>query len=70
MPVRRTWRHVQSGNVLFLMTGATFLAVLAVPVKPAFNILGVRVVVVALAWEVTRRMAVETTRMFEYGNCR
>src|SRR5258708_30054136 len=70
MPVRRSRRHVQSGNVLFLMTGAALLAVLTMPIKPASDVLSVDVIVIALTREVARRVAVETSWMFEHGNYR
>ena len=38
MPVGSAGRHVQSGNVLFLMTGSAFLAVLAFAIDPAAHV--------------------------------
>ncbi len=50
------------------MTGATLLAVLAEPGRTTFDVLSMDVVVVALAREISCRMAVKTAWVFEYWN--
>ncbi len=52
------------------MTGTALLAVLTMSIKPASNVLSVDVIVIALTREVARRVAVETSWMFEHGNYR
>ena len=52
------------------MTGAALLAVLTMPIKSASDVLSVDVIVIALTREVSRRVAVETTWVFEHGNYR
>ncbi len=70
MPSGRARRHVQSGDILFLMTGAALLAELALAGDAAFHVLRVNVIVVALSGIVSCGMAIQTTRMFEHGNDR
>jgi hypothetical protein len=67
-PVWSSGRHVQPGNVLFLMTCAALLAILPVSVNSPFYVLDVNMPVVTLARVVARRMTIETTRMLEDGN--
>jgi len=52
------------------MTGAALLAVLTMPIKSASDVLSVDVIVIALTREVSHRVAVETTRVFQHGNYR
>lgn len=68
MPIWRTGRHVQSGNIVLLMTGSTLLSKLAFSIWSTLDVLNVYVSIVTLAWKVTRRMAIETTRVFENRN--
>ena len=68
MPVWRAGRHVQSGDIMLLMTGGALLSKLAFPIRSATDILNVYVSIVTLARKVTSRMTIETTRMLENRN--
>ncbi|MDX6530776.1 MAG: hypothetical protein QOH41_3066 [Blastocatellia bacterium] len=70
MPIRGARRHVQARDVLFLMTSAALLAVLAESRNASSHVLGVNVIVIALSWIVARRVAIQTTRMFEHWDDR
>ena len=70
MPAGRARRHVQTGDVLLLMTGAAFLTVLATTVDAALHVLRMDVTVVALSGKVTVSMTIQTARMFEHWNDR
>ena len=70
MPAGRTGRHIQTGDILFLMTGAAPLAILAVPIDAPLHVLRMDVAVVALSGKVTVSMTIQTARMFEHGNDR
>jgi hypothetical protein len=50
------------------MTCFTLLSVFSFAIKSAFDVLGVNVAVVSLAWEVAIRMTIETARMFKDGH--
>ena len=52
------------------MTGTALLAVLTMTIWPSSDVLSVDVIVIALTREVSRRVAVETTWVFEHGNYR
>ena len=68
MPVWRAGRHVQSGDIMLLMTGGALLSKLAFTIRSAPDILNVYASIVTLARKVTSRMAIETTRMLENRN--
>src|ERR1700687_317222 len=68
MPVWCAGRHVQTGDVILLMTGAALLSKLAFTIRSPPDILNVYVCIITLTRKVTSRMAIETTRMFENGN--
>ena len=65
VPVRRSRRHIQSGNVLFLMTRTALLTVFPLTVSPPSHVLHVNVAIVTLTWKVAGRMAIKTPRMFQ-----
>jgi hypothetical protein len=68
MPIGRAGRHVQTRDILFLMTGAALLTVLTKSVNAAPNVLCMNVIVVALSGEISGRMAVQAAWMFEHRN--
>jgi hypothetical protein len=68
MPVWRAWRHVKSSHVLFLVARAALLPILTVPVRPASHILDVNTSIVTLSWEITGRVAIEATWVFQNRN--
>ena len=68
MPVWRAGRHVQSGDVILLMTGGALLSKPASTIRSPPDILNVYAAIVTLARKGTSRMAIETTRMLENGN--
>src|SRR5437764_11887971 len=68
MPVGCARRHVQTGDILLLMTGLALLTILAFSVGSAAHVLSMNVAIVALTREIAIRMAVEATWMFQDGN--
>jgi len=70
MPVGRTWRHILSSDILFLMTGGAFLAVQPLSIRSSSYVLRVNMVVIALPGIVTCRVAIQTAWMFEDRNDR
>src|SRR6185436_13486634 len=70
MPIRRSRRHIQSIDIVILMTRGALLAKLPFTVRSAPNVLNVYASIIALPREVTRRVTIETSRMFEHRNDR
>src|SRR6266576_405785 len=68
MPVWRSGGHVQSGDVVLLMTSVALLSKLAFPIRSATYILNVYVSIITLARKVASRMTIKTTRMLENRN--
>src|SRR2546423_4017119 len=68
MPVWCAGRHVQSGDVILLMTGGALLSKLSFTVRSPPDILNVYASIITLTWKVTSRMAIATTRMLENRN--
>lgn len=64
MPVWRTRRHVQAGDILSLMTGAAFLRRYTLTRWTASDILRMRVIIVTLTRKVAVCMTIETAWMF------
>src|SRR5438876_68565 len=58
MPVGRARRHVETRDILFLMTSLALLAVLAFSVGSPAHVLSMNVAIVALTWEIAIRMTV------------
>lgn len=70
VPIRRSRRHVQTLDILVLMTSTALLSKLAFAIRSTPDVLNVYACVVTLPWEVAGRVAIETTRMFEHWNDR
>jgi hypothetical protein len=68
MPVWRSGRHIQSRDIVLLMTGDALLSKLALTIRSPPDILNVYASIITLTRKVTSRVAIETTRMLENGN--
>src|SRR5262249_31166539 len=65
-PARRPRGHVQSGQVLLLVTRGTFFRRHTAPVHSASHIHRMRMTIVALARKLSGRVAIQTARMAQH----
>ncbi len=66
LPVRRSGRHVDAGEVVVLVTGAALDRVQAVTIGSAADLHGVRMAVVALARKISDGVTVHAARMVQH----
>jgi hypothetical protein len=70
MPIGCSRRHLQSCEIVILMTGTAFDGIHAVSVRSAMNLHGVAMAVVTLPRKVTQGMAIHTARMAKHRDNR
>ena len=70
MPIGCSRRHVQSCEIVILMTGTAFDGIHAVSVRSAMNLHGVAMAVITLARKISGGVAIHTARMAKHGDNR
>ena len=68
MPVRCSGRHVRAREIVVLVTGATFDRIHSLPFGTASYLHRMLMAVVALAWKVSRGVAIHAARMAQHRN--